>query len=311
MSESPQNHNHSHNHNHNNIVEETEEGTFARNYTQYGLLVVVMLCIIWLWNYLSIGILLFAILAFYFLVEFNVHQILQSLTIKLNVIIPRTKLILYSFISFSISILTFLIYKDSISFFKSKAEPTAFFTAYYKSIILTLFYSNILLGFKLLCLSLNILDLIAFKSGKFGILYRLFFIIRTVSVTTNWIKYFTENVDTEFLDVVFSKQISIASFYVAVKSVFIAGLIWDLQSCYKQYKRVMKKAFSEVEEPCSQCDAQTSLKLLCTHNLCLNCLKMQACKAPYCKVCQSELIPTMQFAFTDGYTSISSIFCCL
>ncbi|EAY04304.1 hypothetical protein TVAG_250640 [Trichomonas vaginalis G3] len=156
------------------------------------------------------------------------------------------------------------------------------------------------------------MNLVAFKCGFYGIIYRFIFIVRTVAVTKNWIVYFTESVNMTMTDVILSKHLSIASLYVAIKSVFIAGLIWDFHSCWKQYKHVMKHAISESSGICSFCQtAPATISLLCSHKVCQTCYKSQIYKAPYCKTCQTEIVPTLQFAFTDGYSSISSIFCCL
>lgn len=293
------------------LVEQSSEGSFSRNYTMYGLLIVVMLCTIWLWNILLIGVILFATLALYFIGEFRLHKNIHDLMSIPNTTISRPKFLISSIFIFGISAFCFLIYEDTIPFIKIRGQPLSFTVTYERSLLLTVSFSLSFLGFRLLFIALNIMDLIEFECGLYGLIYRIIFIVRTLIVTGSWIQYFAEDEDATFRSVFLSDKLSLPGFYIAIKALFMAMLIWDLGSSRVKYKCAKKKALKRSKGVCDCCGKECKFVLQCGHKLCLSCRKHKISTSPFCPTCIQEVCKPVRFAFTDGYSSVASIFCCV
>ena len=293
------------------LIEESAEGSFARNYTMYGLLIVVILCIIWLWNILFIGLFLFFILGLYFAAEFNLHKTMHSILSKESVVIPRTTYLLYSLSSFLLAVICFLIYNDTIKHPQVTGSPLSFTYIYQKSLLITITFSLSFLGLRFFLLSLHLMDFIKFQCGLFGLLYRFLFVVRTLIVTGPWIKYFAEDENITFLAVLSNNRITLPGVYVAVKALFVAILIWDLETSRCRYKAAYKKSFIKTKGVCEICMNQCDFELHCKHKFCSSCRRTKLSKYPFCPICGKEVHSTVRFAYTDGYSSVASIFCCV
>ena len=295
------------------LIEENTEGSFARNYTMYGLLIVVILCIIWLWNILFIGLFIFIILSLYFAAEFNFHKTMHSLlSSPKGVIFPRTIYIFWSFLSFGLAAISFLIYSDSFFFLKVTGHPLSFTYIYQKSLLITISFTLSFLGLRLFLLGTNLLDLVRFECGLFGLIYRFLFVVRTFIVTNSWIQYFAEDEEITFMSVLQSQKLTLPGIYVAVKALFIAILIWDLETSRCRYKTVYKRSFMKTKGKCDGCgNDNAEIMLMCGHKFCCYCKRSKINKCPFCPVCHKEVHPPVRFAYTDGYSSVASIFCCV
>ena len=116
------------------------------------------------------------------------------------------------------------------------------------------------LSIRLFLISTRLLDLVRFECGLFGLIYRFLFIVRTFIVTNSWIQYFAEDESITFMTVLRRDTLTLPGVYVAVKALFIAILVWDLETTREKYRDAYKKSFIKTKGKCNLCENNSKMR---------------------------------------------------
>lgn len=291
------------------------EGSFSLNYAMFELVTLVFLCFIFLANYWKAALyFLFIIITFFFL-EFNMHTTIDQMISNHDFTISYGSFLFKGIFVFFIAIyFTFsafdklpeeLYEKGSLSFMTIYST-----TSIYSLIIFLFFYT-----FKSICIGLKLVSIYDLKRGFFGLLYRWVIFLRTLFVTKYWLQYFSRRHDVSIIYEIEHPTFDLLHFYIALKSLYLAFLIWDLDNIRRYIKRVIYKMFelSTQHHICQVCrkGPQDLVLLKCEHTLCEECAKTLLTADPFCPFCHSVVYDGPEFSYLDGTISFSSIFCCL
>jgi len=295
-----------------NTNESGTEGAFSRNYTMYGLLVVVFFCGLWILDMWAILFLLILLLFLYMgLIERYLFNTMTKFYQEYGNNIPRLNFFLYSMLSLGLSYVSYMVFIGAFPIRSFNINGLDFFTTYAKSLLLTLIFGYLLLFWRLFIISTRISNLLIYKLGLYGMIYRFIIIIRSIYVTNYWIRYFSENQNASFFSVLQSSSTTIASLYLMMKSFFLIILIWDFSSIRNNFITQYRKFFSEYKTiQCEKCQHDVSIPLPCGHSLCKSCMRKYIRSSPFCPVCNHNMNQAPLHAMSGGFSSYTSVFCC-
>lgn len=302
------------------------EGAYARNYTMFGLLMVVIFCCLWLADIFTISLIVGSVVFVFFIIEFTLHNRLEKLFADDTfVFYTPVQLSVISLIGGFFSFICFKIIFQSYKFAHFNINELNLVSTYAKSLLLSLAISYLVLMAKAMILSMNLVGYINVKRGIFAFAHRIAVLLRSFLVTKYWLKYFSDSQDATFFAIVFSNDFSLSQIYLIVKFLFIAQLIWDFDGIRRAYLASFSTIY-HIPDPdrideCLICQStnvnlnpnknhQQIVELRCCHQFCYSCISKALNEKPFCPICLSAPIDVPKFSYYDGFFSFSSIFCC-
>ena len=301
-----------------NLNDWNVEGAFSRNYTMFGLLVVVLFCLIWLTDIYDAAILIFLLLVIFFFSEhFFTHKIGNILNdpeydFPFTKTTTLLKCAFYTFLS-TLSLLSFLGYFNlTIQSF----SPISLVSSYIRSLLISLSIFFVLLALKSFLIGLRLVSPLDIKRGLFAMFHRISVFIRALLVTPIWLNFFSDSQNAKLIPIIKSQDFNICKMYLIAKAVFFAELIWDFDvvryTFYLSYQKLFMKFINGNCKECGICKKVSNyqIDLKCGHSFCPECIEAEFKVRPFCPVCDKSPIDEPKIAFYDGTVSLSSIFCC-
>ena len=290
------------------------DGAFTRNYTMFGLLVVVIFCGIFLLEFWEITSFFFVTLISFFVVEYSFHRQISSALESgepARFSVPAC----FGGVIWIVGVALFVLF-GRVPWFPPVHSALCLVSTYCKSLLVSLVLFCLFLAFKLVAVSAGIVKLIQVKRGCFAILHRAIVLLRSFLVTPFWIAYFGDSESICLWEVVFGTHegFTMVRAYIVLKCIYYSQIIWDLDSVRREFLSCWSNIVSPCggEEPCGVCGRQSDdeVALQCGHKLCAECAKAAINRSPFCPMCAKPVMDTPKFAFFDGSVSFSSVFCC-
>jgi hypothetical protein len=153
------------------------------------------------------------------------------------------------------------------------------------------------------------------QRGYFAMGHRVVIFLRSAAVGGFWVRHFADSASQTVFSVLFADPNSLvtARLYIVVKCVYLAQLIWDLDSVRGDFLSAWAKFVANdggaVE--CAKGHCEGGIRLRCGHSACRECFAQQCARAPFCPECGEPVMPTPEFAVFDGEIGLASLFCCI
>lgn len=293
------------------------EGAFARSYSMFGLLVLVLFSLLWLANIYDIFLVLVVTLLVFEIIDTRFSRNIQKMLKDPEFSFPFTtfNVILQSMICIFFATIMTLVYFDFFNFTINSMESISVVVAYIKSFTLTMIFLNIYEALKIILAGLRIASTFRIKRGLFGILHRAVLFLRSAFVTYRWLALFSHDPNIKLIPIIISQEFNICKMYLIAKSIFFAELIWDFDiaryTFYNSYRKLSTPNPIARGKPCIICQVQDvpQAELNCGHNICLECLDKSMKISPFCPNCNEPVIKDAKIAFFDGSISLAAIFC--
>lgn len=294
------------------------EGAFARNYTMFGLLIVVLFCILWLADIYDIVLIHLSNLIIFFCIETKLTTKISQMMNDPEFPFPFTNssVIIQTIICISSAIFMTLVYYDYFDLTISSMSSLSFVVNYSKSIALTLIVFNFYLALKIVLVGFKIASVFQVKRGLFAIFHRFSIFLRSLLITAKWIDFFSNSEHTKLIPIIISKDFSICKMYLIAKAIFFAELIWDFDvvryTFYTTYRSLFAQNQYQELSNCEICKKPclNEIQLECGHAFCQQCIENALNNHPFCPVCKEPPLKDPKFAFFDGAVSLAAIFCC-
>ena len=206
------------------------EGAFTRNYTMFGLLVVVIFCGIFLMEFWQItGFLLLTLIVF-FAGEYSFHRDLgKSLEDQGS---PSKVFLIEALAFIGVAIFAGAVSTGRVSQIPLDPTGLGLMTVYCRSLLVSTSIFSLFLAFKIIAVTTGLIRLLTVKRGCFAILHRVLVLLRSLWVTPYWVAYFSDSTTLSMWSVVFGSHSGflLVRAYVVLKCVYCSQLIWDLDS---------------------------------------------------------------------------------
>ncbi|KAK8889335.1 hypothetical protein M9Y10_034081 [Tritrichomonas musculus] len=294
------------------------EGAFARNYTMFGLLVVVLFCLLWLADIYDIIFIFILTLSVFFYIETKLSNNISKIMNEPDFEFPfnASGVIFQSLICIFSAIIMILVYVDYFNLTISLMNPLSFVVNYTKSIALTMVVFNFYLALKIILVGFRIASIFQVKRGLFAIFHRFAIFLRSLLITRKWIDFFSNSMHTKLIPIIISKDFSICKMFLISKSIFFAELIWDFDvvryTFYTSYRKLFAPIQCKEDTNCDICHKPSlnQIKLDCGHIFCQQCIDEALHDRPFCPICNEPPVKDPTFAFFDGAISLAAVFCC-
>ena len=298
-------------------MEESEiwntDRTFTRNYSMFGLFVIVVICLLWFLENLTISIVIFFLLFIFFSSEFSLHQKIKSVLSNPEKRFNYKRMFIISFGFIFLSIINFLMLINYFNF--NALNSFNFISTYLKSLLVSMFLFSLFLSFKYFMIGSKFISVLNIKRGIFAIFHRIIVIIRAIIVTKYWLYFFEDSNNIKFIDIWNEKESLITKIYLVAKLIFLLQMIWDFDGARKAFLNsysLLYSSISDLNTKCMICNkkSKNQIKLKCNHIFCLKCINEHLNESSFCPICLQEPISNLHYAVFDGYVSFSAIFSC-
>ena len=290
------------------------DGAFSRNYSMFGLVIIVYFCGIFLLQHFKITFYFLFIIILFYTAEFKFHKFLVNYTSEPKTLLPQKKLFIQSFLYFG-----FTLYLGKTIFNHLPAgiytpDDISFISTYTKTFIFSLLFFQIFLSIKQFSVASKLISIYDIKRGIFGLWYRIVVIFREIIVSKYWLQYLTQDHNVHFIDEIFHRKFDLAHFYIAGKAAFMVLLIWDLDNTRRFTSTYIRRMYhkGKINYVCSFCKKPNMplVCLKCEHYMCEACANRMLKAYPFCPVCKQSPHEGPYFSYPDGYVSFTSVFCC-
>ena len=293
------------------------EGSFTRNYTIFGLLIIVLFCGLFLLEIWVVTLVIFLTLIFLFTQEYLLHTKIETLLSNPELTVNFKSHIFHGFISIFCGSLFFAVHLGIIHIPMFDISQVDLLHTYMRSLVVTIAYFHSFHATKQLLIGFGQVKLMHIACGCFAIIHRVIILLRFVSVTPFWISYFInqENLQTSLHFIIFSDGISITKIFIFFKVCYLSFIVWDLDCVRKSYFMLYHKLAPIPDEydNCFVCHIEIPGKMIplkCGHTICAKCASEKFNTSPFCPVCGVLLIHKPSLSFYDGEISFSAVFCC-
>lgn len=293
------------------------EGSFTRNYTIFGLLIIVLFCGLFLLEIWVATLLFFVCFFIFFLQEYRLHSEIQKLLSDPTVEISFQSSIIHGILMGCLSCFLFALYLGIIHIKMFDFSQVDLIHTYIRSLVVSLAYFTFFHSAKRLLIGFRQAKLIHIACGCFAILHRITIFLRFVSITPFWLNFFIseESIDFSIHNIINSSSFSLTKIFILSKLLYLSYIVWDLDCARRSYLLLYHKFAPKMDlnDKCILCNEQNSGKMIplkCGHVICSDCASKTFNESPFCPKCGILLISKPPLSFYDGEISFSAVFCC-